>query len=271
MNLVLAAQARSAPRHFLQRIAADLLDRLAFVLNLRFAARRDALLRAALKRRYLLIVVLLSVLLVLDFVRRSSGFGAFAARLGAHWSLNGRLPDLRLIGLGRFWALERRIRGRALRGLAASGRDRARLVQNRFRRQTRAISVGLGRIPFGVRRRRRRRGEFVRPKVVRRRPFRKALDLFDPGLDLRSTRAPMAAAASFAARLFVLLALGQGFLFEQRLSIGDRNLIIVRMNFGEGKKTVAIAAIVDESRLEGRLDASDLGEVDIAAQRPLAR
>ena len=81
----------------------------------------------------------------------------------------------------------------------------------------------------------------------------------------------MAAAASFATRLFVLLALGQGFLFEQRLSIGDRNLIIVRMNFGEGEKTVAIAAIVDESRLEGRLDASDLGEVDIAAQRSLAR
>ena len=81
----------------------------------------------------------------------------------------------------------------------------------------------------------------------------------------------MAAAASFAVRLFVLLALAQGFLLEKRLPIRDRNLIIVRMNFGEGEKTVAIAAIVDESGLEGRLDAGDLGEVDIAAQRPLAR
>ena len=266
MNLVLAAQARRAARYLLQRVAADLLDRLAFVFDLRFAARRDALLGSVLKRRYFLIVLLARVLLGLGFVGRSSGFGAFVARLGVDWSMNGRLPRLRLIWFGR-WGFEWRIRAGAL---SVGGRNRARLPRNRFQRQVGAASFGLVRIPFGVRQRR-RRSTFLRPKVVRRRPFRKGLGLFDPRLDLRSAWAPMAAAASFAIRLFVLFALRQGFLFEQRLSIGDRNLIIVRMNFGEGEKTVAIAAIVDERRLEGRLDASDLGEIDIAAQRSLAR
>ena len=81
----------------------------------------------------------------------------------------------------------------------------------------------------------------------------------------------MTPAASFAVGLFVLLALGQGFLLKKRLSIGDRNLVIVRMDFGEGEKAVAIAAIVDESGLERRLYPGNLGEVDIPPQRPLAR
>jgi hypothetical protein len=60
----------------------------------------------------------------------------------------------------------------------------------------------------------------------------------------------MAPAASFAIGLFVVLALGQGFLLKKRLSVGDRNLVIVRMDFGEGKKPVPIAAIVDEGGLK---------------------
>ena len=40
-----------------------------------------------------------------------------------------------------------------------------------------------------------------------------------------------------------------GFLFDQRFAIGDRKLIIIRMNFIEGKKTVAITAIFNKSRL----------------------
>ena len=81
----------------------------------------------------------------------------------------------------------------------------------------------------------------------------------------------MTSAASFAVGLFVLLALRQGFLLKKRLSIGDRNLVIVRMDLGESEKTVAVAAIVDESGLERRLYPGDLGEVDIPPQRPLAR
>ena len=40
------------------------------------------------------------------------------------------------------------------------------------------------------------------------------------------------------------------FLGDQRLSVGDRNLIVVGMDFAEGKKSVAIAAVIDESGLE---------------------
>ena len=53
---------------------------------------------------------------------------------------------------------------------------------------------------------------------------------------------------------------------DQRLAIGDRNLIIVGMDFAEGEKAVAVAAIFDEGRLQRRLYARDLGEVDVAAQ-----
>src|SRR4029453_3917246 len=40
------------------------------------------------------------------------------------------------------------------------------------------------------------------------------------------------------------------FLRNQRLPIGDGDLVIIRMDFGKGQKTVAIAAIVDESCLK---------------------
>ena len=38
------------------------------------------------------------------------------------------------------------------------------------------------------------------------------------------------------------------------------------MDFGEGEEAVAVAAVVDEGRLERRLDARDLGEIDVASQ-----
>ena len=37
---------------------------------------------------------------------------------------------------------------------------------------------------------------------------------------------------------------------DQRLPVGDRNLIVVGMDFAEGKKAVAIAAVVDEGGLQ---------------------
>jgi hypothetical protein len=54
--------------------------------------------------------------------------------------------------------------------------------------------------------------------------------------------------------------------FDQGLTVGDRNLIIVGMDFAEGQKAMAVAAILDEGRLQRRLYARDLGEVDIATQ-----
>ncbi len=51
---------------------------------------------------------------------------------------------------------------------------------------------------------------------------------------------------------------------ERRLTIGDRDAVIVGMDFAEGQEAVAIAAIFDERRLQRRLDARHLGEIDVA-------
>ncbi len=51
---------------------------------------------------------------------------------------------------------------------------------------------------------------------------------------------------------------------DQLLAVGDGNLIIVRMNFAKRQETVAIAAIIDERRLQRRLHTGDFREIDIA-------
>jgi len=66
--------------------------------------------------------------------------------------------------------------------------------------------------------------------------------------------------------LFLGLAVGALIGLDQGLTVGDRNLVIVGMDFAEGEEAVAVAAIFDEGRLQRRLYARDLGEVDIAAQ-----
>ena len=62
------------------------------------------------------------------------------------------------------------------------------------------------------------------------------------------------------------LGLGLGLLCEQRLPVGDRDLVVVGMDFVEGQEAVAVAAVVDEGGLQRRLYARDLGQIDIAAQ-----
>jgi hypothetical protein len=66
--------------------------------------------------------------------------------------------------------------------------------------------------------------------------------------------------------LLLGLAMGAFVRLDQRLAIGDRNLIIVRMDFAEGQKAVAIATIFNEGGLQRGLYARDLGEIDISAQ-----
>src|SRR5690606_38751240 len=58
----------------------------------------------------------------------------------------------------------------------------------------------------------------------------------------------------------------RGVLLDQRLAIGDRYLVIVRMDLAEGEEPVAVAAIIDERRLKRRLDPGYLGEIDVAAE-----
>ena len=79
---------------------------------------------------------------------------------------------------------------------------------------------------------------------------------------------PLSRAPTTAAPLgfFFRLAMRALFLFDQRLAIGDGNLIIVGMNFAEGEEAVAIAAVVDKRRLQRGLDPRHLGEIDIASQ-----
>src|SRR5262249_52848310 len=67
------------------------------------------------------------------------------------------------------------------------------------------------------------------------------------------------------------LALRPLFLGDQRLPVGDRNLVVIGMDFAEGKEAVAVAAVLDERRLQRRLDPGYLGEIDVAAQLAAAR
>ncbi|WP_312016673.1 hypothetical protein [Bradyrhizobium sp. BR 10261] len=76
------------------------------------------------------------------------------------------------------------------------------------------------------------------------------------------------AAAAMGAVLALLLGFAMSLLFglDQGLSVGDRDLVIVGMDFAEGEEAVAVAAIFDEGGLERGFDPGDLGEVDIPAQ-----
>jgi len=47
-------------------------------------------------------------------------------------------------------------------------------------------------------------------------------------------------------------------------AVGDRNLVVVRVDFVEGQETVAIAAEFDERRLKRWFDPGYFGKVDIA-------
>ena len=76
------------------------------------------------------------------------------------------------------------------------------------------------------------------------------------------------AAAVVGSVLALLLGLAMGALvgFDQGLAVGDRNLIIIGMDFAEGQETVTVAAIFDKGGLQRRLYARDLGEVDVSTQ-----
>jgi len=74
------------------------------------------------------------------------------------------------------------------------------------------------------------------------------------------------AAAGAILGFFLRLTVGTLIGFDQRLTIGDGDLIVVGMNFAEGEKAVAVAAILDEGGLQRRFDPRDLRQINIAAQ-----
>ena len=63
------------------------------------------------------------------------------------------------------------------------------------------------------------------------------------------------------------LGVGRGFFVDQRLPVGNRDLVIVRMDLVEGQEAVTVAAVIDEGSLQRRLNARNLGEIDAAAQK----
>src|SRR3981189_218404 len=77
-------------------------------------------------------------------------------------------------------------------------------------------------------------------------------------------RAPAAAGAAVSLGLGV--AMGALLLVDQRLPVGDGDLVVVGMDFAESEEAVAVAAVVDEGSLKRRLDARDLGEIDVTAK-----
>ena len=93
-----------------------------------------------------------------------------------------------------------------------------------------------------------------------------ALDALAMAAAARIAVARTAAPAGTVLALFFGLAMGAFIRLDQGLTVGDRNLVVVGMDFAEGEEPVAVAAIFDEGRLQRRLYAGDLGEVDIAAQ-----
>jgi hypothetical protein len=83
-----------------------------------------------------------------------------------------------------------------------------------------------------------------------------------------AARIAMARPAAIGAVFGLLfgLAVGAFVRLDQRLTIGNRDLIVIGVDFAEGQKAVTVAAIFDEGSLERRLYARDLGEIDVAAE-----
>ena len=81
-------------------------------------------------------------------------------------------------------------------------------------------------------------------------------------------RAAVARTATTGAVFGFFLGLAMGALvgFDQCLTVGDGNLVVVGMNFAEGEKTVTVAAIFYEGCLQRGFNPRDLGQIDIAAQ-----
>src|SRR5690606_24568750 len=69
-----------------------------------------------------------------------------------------------------------------------------------------------------------------------------------------------------AALLVVLVAVCLGLGLQQRLPVGDGDLVVIGVDFTECEKAVAIAAILDESSLERRLNTRYACKVDISSE-----
>jgi hypothetical protein len=56
------------------------------------------------------------------------------------------------------------------------------------------------------------------------------------------------------------------FFFQKGEAVGDRDLVIIGMDFREGEEAVAVAAIFNEGSLQRGFDPRHFRQIDIAAQ-----
>jgi hypothetical protein len=163
----------------------------------------------------------------------------------------------RVDGLGSLRRFNRNlfhVAGSGLR-LAVAARLKARLARLRGRRQQ-ARDLRRHAVDAPHRQGRRER--------VQRAPRRRRLPVRAPAL---GTARRIGGRFGAGIGLGLGLRFGLGFFLQKRLPIGYRDLIVVGMDFTEGQEAVAIAAVVDEGGLQRRLDARDLCQIDVAAER----
>ena len=81
-------------------------------------------------------------------------------------------------------------------------------------------------------------------------------------------RRALAVAIAVIIVIVMLVITGVLFLFrlEQCHAVGERDLVIIRMDFREGQEAMAVAAILNEGCLQRRLYARHFGQVDVALQ-----
>src|SRR5690606_16714160 len=73
---------------------------------------------------------------------------------------------------------------------------------------------------------------------------------------------------AFAAQIVLDVLVGRG-LGHDGFAVGDRDLVVVRVDLVEGQEAVAVAAVLDEGGLQAGLYAGDLGEIDVAPKLTL--
>src|SRR6478735_1257115 len=114
---------------------------------------------------------------------------------------------------------------------------------------------------------------FIRRRVRLCRVYPRDLPILDDGalhafavIAPTGVAMPRTAAVGAIFGFFLCLAMSALVGFDQRLTIGNRNLIIVRMDFAERQETVPISSVFDKRGLQRRLNPGDLGQIDVATQ-----
>ncbi len=198
------AQTLGTAWNLFQRVAADLLDRLAFVLGAMLAARHT-LFSAALERRYFVSVFLKRALLALGVVPWIKDVDVFIGQSGQR-SFGRRQRGARKVGIRRPCGLGQPIVVQVVDRLGRDGHNRVRLLRDRYRREVGALSLGIGGTRLEVRGGR-RLNAFFGAEFIDGRRFRNGLAFLGARLNL-APRVAMAPAASLAVGLLVLLSLG---------------------------------------------------------------